>query len=324
MGKDNDQNHSFADNPFGTDGFNPFANGVFDPLGPQQTNTPSMDSYQVKGTEKLVVVIFVVDTSLTMEGERIGGVNGALRELKDELTELKNEKQLNVKIAVMSFTHNAKWVVPLTDIEELYLEDLAVRPGLTEYGVAFKELDRVLSREQFLKYNGSVAKPVIMFMTDGEPDDSYEHDLDKLLENKFFTRANRSVLLMGDAILSESAKKAVSRLVTDPEHNIVAADSRESIRSSINLETMRTLTGKNKPGKQKSDDKPVKDDPTKMIDDTFGAPDVKPSDDPFGAPDVKPSDDTFGTPSGQLSDDPFGNNDPFGAFGGDDPFSNLP
>lgn len=225
------------------DDFNNDPFGGADPFDGQETMTPRFDSFKTTGTNKLLVVLFIVDCSRTMDGDRIMAVNAALTEVKATLQDIKNDNGLDIKIAIMSFTSSAKWELQLTDIDEVSLENLRTRPGLTEYGNAFHELNKVLRKEQFMKHTGKIAPPAIMFLTDGGPTDDYESDLEDLLKNGWFANASRSAILLGDAIHDEAAKNAVRRFVEDPDNDIVDAENSTVIIQKIKTATMHTIAG---------------------------------------------------------------------------------
>lgn len=203
-----------------------------------------IDMPPVTGTRKLLVLIFVVDCSMTMKGQRIQSVNAAFGEIQSALKELAEQEQLDLKVAVMSFASNVKWDQELAGIDEVVLDNLvSVRAGLTQYGAAFHELNKVMTSEKYLAHKGKEAAPAVVFMTDGEPTDNYEYDLEQLLKNPWFAQAQRSAILMGDAIDSEKARKAVSRFVSVPEKNIVGADDSSQIMREIETATMHTVMG---------------------------------------------------------------------------------
>ncbi len=214
-----------------------------DPFGSQDTVTTQCDSLKTTGTAKLLTVIFIVDCSGTMTGERIAAVNAALQEVKFKLNEIREDNGLELKIAVMSFTSNVKWDLQLTPVEEVSLETINTRPGLTRYGAAFHELNRVLQKEKFMKHTGKIAPTAIMFLTDGVPTDDYQGDLDQLLENVWFANASRSAVLLGDAIHNDSARRAVEKFVNDPKEDIITADDSTVIIQKIELATMHTMAG---------------------------------------------------------------------------------
>ncbi|MCR5734739.1 MAG: hypothetical protein K6G22_09065 [Lachnospiraceae bacterium] len=217
---------------------------VFDDGNGSSPYTPDIGNQTVKSTLKYIPVIFIVDCSITMEEDgRIGAVNGALNELKYRLQQIQSDNGLDLKIAIMSFTSSAKWEVELTPIDEYVFKDMSTRPGLTQYGVAFHELNRVLTKDLFMKHTGKCAPPAIMFLTDGKPNDDYEYDLNVLLKNGWFAGASRSAVLMGDAINDPAAKAALSRFVKNPDEEIVSSENSTSIIQKIELLTKHTVAG---------------------------------------------------------------------------------
>ena len=321
------------------DQFDPFGfpgmNDLDDPFGNQQAITPDFDSFKTTGTNKLLVVLFVVDCSRSMDGDRIMAVNAALTEIKSTLQDIKNDNGLDLKIAIMSFTSSAKWELQLTDIDEVSLENLKTRPGLTEYGTAFHELNKVLRKEQYMKHTGKISPPAIMFLTDGGPTDDYEADLEDLLKNGWFANASRSAVLLGDAIHDANAKKAVSKFVEDPDNDIVDAENSTVIIQKIKIATMHTVAGDpiDKGIATGPDDvatNPAGSDTTsgkkggigKDFADPFGGAGGKDFSDPFGGADGKDSVDPFGGADGVNWDDPFGSDGtiPFGPTDGSNPF----
>ena len=215
-----------------------------DPFGVDQAPvTPDFGSFQTVGSGKLMVVIFIVDASRSMRGDRIAAVNAALTELMYELKQIQSDNGLDMKISIMTFTSDAKWVLQNVPVDEVLLHTIETRVGLTNYGEAFKELNLVLTKDRFMAHTGKVAPPAIMFMTDGEPCDDYQHDLEILLKNGWFANANRSAVLIGDAINHPDARAAVEQFVENANDDIVTAEDSSTIVHRLKLATLHTVAG---------------------------------------------------------------------------------
>lgn len=315
-----------------------------DPFGMQTSITPGLNTMHTTGVPKMLVVIFVIDCSRTMEGDRIGAVNAAMQEMRYKLSEFKNEYSLDLKVAVMSFASSAKWEITLTPIDEVNLQTIKTRPGLTSYGAAFHELNKVLRKEGFMKHTGKTAPPAIMFLTDGEPNDDYHDDLNDLLKNGWFANASRSAVLLGDAIDNPEARDAVSHFVNDGNNDIVSASDSTVIIDKIRIATMHTIAGD--PMQSDSSESDTNADQNNNTDDNLshtdpGSIDSTDTSGIFGDqnnsggfppfPDFAGSssdilDASFSTVAGSDSDDPIpgidgSSNDPFGSSS--DPSANL-
>ncbi|MGX8716032.1 MAG: vWA domain-containing protein, partial [Lachnospiraceae bacterium] len=215
-----------------------------DPFGVGQAPvTPDFGSFQTVGSGKLMVVIFVVDASRSMRGDRIAAVNAALTELMYELKQIQSDNGLDMKISIMTFTSDARWMLQNVPVDEVLLQRIDPRVGLTNYGGAFKELNLVLTKDRFMAHTGKVAPPAIMFMTDGEPSDDYQHDLEILLKNGWFVNANRSAVLIGDAINNPNARIAVEQFVENANEDIVTAEDSSTIVHRLKLATLHTVAG---------------------------------------------------------------------------------
>lgn len=145
-------------------------------------------------------VFYILDTSGSMEGEKISKVNHAMEETTQALTSLaKSNGDAKLKIAVMEFNSGCKWVTTngpenMEDFEWEYLE----AGGLTDIGTALTELDSKLSRHAFLNSMTGALMPVIIFMTDGYATDDYVSALGKIRENKWFKRGTKIGFAIGD------------------------------------------------------------------------------------------------------------------------------
>lgn len=150
-------------------------------------------------------IFYVLDTSGSMSGEKIGKLNSAMKETTQALSELaKKNADANLKIAVMSFDSNCHWQT--VNGPENLAGDFIYQPlktgGLTEMGKALKELNTKLNRKGWLQSMTGALMPVIIFMTDGYPTDSYMGELEKIRKNRWFHRATKIGFAIGDADLS--------------------------------------------------------------------------------------------------------------------------
>jgi len=261
--------------------------------------TPAPGQLPNVAVQKKLVVIFVIDASTSMANGRIGAVNNALNELKYKLSEFKSENSLDLQVAVMSFASSARWEIGLTPVEELNINEIKTRPGLTQYGAVFYELNKVLTKEKFMSHDAKIAPPAIMFLTDGKPDDDYSYDLDVLLKNAWFTNASRSAVLIGDAIYDDAARKAVSRIVKDVNKDIIAVEEATQIIAALEIATLHTIAGDPSNGVQSDGGNGNQNDTTGPVD--WNIPTV-PNTDPIGDPFPKNSPQDLNFPMGDIAD----------------------
>jgi uncharacterized protein YegL len=148
---------------------------------------------------KVMTLFYLVDTSGSMTGEKMGTVNAAMEEccttfLKEVATA---NDDAEIKVAILQFSSGNSWVTPISGpvaLDDLYWNDL--QPGgLTEFGPALLELDGKLSRNEYLKSQTGAYAPVILLLSDGAPtDENWESALDKIKQNNWFKHAIKIAL----------------------------------------------------------------------------------------------------------------------------------
>ncbi|MCR5734737.1 MAG: VWA domain-containing protein [Lachnospiraceae bacterium] len=213
--------------------------------------TPGMDELSTKGSNKLLNIIFIIDVSGSMilqtNGKsRIEAVNDALTQMIPALRQVQIDcmSKFELRISIMTFDYDARWIVDPTPIMEYNHEDIDCSKYQTMYGKAFDKLNEKLTRSEFMAHVGKIAAPYIMFLTDGEPTDvgDYEAAIDRLLKNGWFVKSQRFAVLMGDeAINNDLARRAVSRFVSDPVEGIIDAADAATIAAEVQAKTLHTI-----------------------------------------------------------------------------------
>lgn len=147
-------------------------------------------------------VIFMLDTSMSMEGELIGAVNSAMEELLPELITMNRENtDSEIQIAIMSFGFEVQWVTGNSGlVTPKYVWCDLEADGDTSLGKAFQELNRILSVEDGFMGNttGSVA-PVLFLFSDGKPTDDYIPALAELKKNEWYKVAAKVAIGYGES-----------------------------------------------------------------------------------------------------------------------------
>lgn len=119
-------------------------------------------------------VYLVLDCSESMAGSAIDSVNQGVSML---LAELKNNPQAleTVFLSVITFSHDARQVVPLTELLQVQVPRLSIQPG-TALGAALKLLADCLKRDvvRTTATQKGDYRPLVFLMTDGQPTDIWE------------------------------------------------------------------------------------------------------------------------------------------------------
>lgn len=144
-----------------------------------------------------IPIIFVLDSSGSMSGEKIRAVNTAMAAVKDIFESMDGTD--TVQIGVISFSTGFKWITnEMEDVSAYYHEEM-IAGGLTDLGSAIKELGKRVTPQDLLNdAEGNISKPIIIFMSDGIPTDEWERELEEAEKKPWFLKAVRLSIIVGD------------------------------------------------------------------------------------------------------------------------------
>lgn len=195
----------------------------------------------VAGHRQVLNILFVIDVSGSMRGQRIAMVNNAMENI---LKELRKRDDLNAvfKLAVMEFSEDAQWVTPLPiPVEDYVFRPIQAEPWLTNYGPAFDALNEKLSRKAFMNPDlGEYFAPLILFISDGEPCDvvDFPYALQRLHNNGWFKKSAKYAIAVGEEARTPEITRLLSLFTQVPE-NVRYADEGEALCSLIEFVAIR-------------------------------------------------------------------------------------
>ncbi len=141
---------------------------------------------------KVMTLFYLIDTSESMSGSRIGTLNASMEESIPLLKEIETANDdAEIKVAILQFSSGSTWITPASgpvSLDDLTWDDLTAG-GITDLGAAFYELDSKLSRNAFLQSQTGAYAPVIILISDGGPTDNWEKALNNLKQNNWFKHA---------------------------------------------------------------------------------------------------------------------------------------
>ena len=163
-------------------------------------------------SRKSLVIFFLIDTSGSMKGTKMGELNTAMEDLMPEIRSI-GEADTDIKIAVLTFSTGCAWMYPEPiSVEEFEWARLEAK-GITDLGMTFEELNRKLSRTEFLNSPSLSFAPVIFLMTDGYPTDDYKAGLRKLQVNSWYRYGLKVALGIG----KEANDDMLAEFTTSPD-----------------------------------------------------------------------------------------------------------
>lgn len=179
---------------------------------------------------KTMVLFFLVDTSGSMSGDKIGAVNEAIREVIPEIKDISDENaDAQIKIAVLEFSSGANWLYEKPIESDQFVWNNLEAGGLTDMGVAFKMLNEKFSVSKgFMSEAVGSFAPAIFMMSDGAPTDDYKKELEVLRKNKWFKVAIKVAVAIGS-----DANVEILKEFTGNDECVLTVRSPEALRKMI-------------------------------------------------------------------------------------------
>jgi uncharacterized protein YegL len=155
---------------------------------------------KVEIPRRTMTLFFLIDSSGSMDGQKIGTVNAAIEEVIPTLRELSEENaDALIKIAALQFADGAKWLTPSGPIEpEHFRWQTIYASGLTDLGAACAELNAKLSTKAFMAEASGSFAPAIFLLSDGAPTDDWERGLNALKQNNWFKAGIKAAVAIGE------------------------------------------------------------------------------------------------------------------------------
>lgn len=187
---------------------------------------------------KVMTLFYLVDTSGSMSGAKIGSVNSAMEEaIIDDLPNISSANDdAEIKVAIMQFSNGCSWITPPSGplgIGDMIWSDLQA-DGMTSLGAAFTELDAKLSRNAFLQSQTGAYAPVIILISDGGPTDEWKEALDRLCKNNWFRHAIKIAIAIG-----EDADKNVLACFTRNPEAVIEVNDKHTLKMLIRKVSVR-------------------------------------------------------------------------------------
>lgn len=179
--------------------------------------------------KKSLVIFFLIDTSGSMKGTKMGELNTVMEELIPDLRRL-GGADTDVKVAVLTFANTAMWMYPEPVSINNFSWSRLRADGATAMGEAFVELSAKMSRKGFLSSPSLSFAPVIFLITDGYPSDDYKGGLEVIRNNVWFQYGLKTALGIG----SEANDEMLAEF-TGSEDTVVHAYSGSELARMIKI-----------------------------------------------------------------------------------------
>lgn len=181
-------------------------------------------------------LLFVIDNSGSMQGEKLGAVNNAIRDVMSIMPEIQEDtSDAIIKISALKFSDDAKWVYSEPKTASDFKWNDISSDGGTNLSKAYDELAKWLCKKEKggqMPDMGGIA-PIIILMTDGLPTSyDWEQHLESLKKKGWFRVALKYALAIG--IDTDEAMDVLKKFTGNPE-TVLKVYTAEALRKVIKV-----------------------------------------------------------------------------------------
>ncbi len=148
---------------------------------------------------RTMTLFFLIDTSGSMAGNKIGAVNDAVVNVLPMLEDISaSNPDAEIKVAALEFSNGTSWLYDEPKLASDFVWQDVKASGLTSLGAACQELNSKLSRSGFMQSASGSFAPAIILLSDGAPTDDFQSGLSKLKGNNWFKAAIKIAIAIGE------------------------------------------------------------------------------------------------------------------------------
>lgn len=179
-----------------------------------------------------MTLFFVIDTSGSMAGSKIGSVNDAIENVLPMIGEISDENpDAEINVAALEFSTGTHWLYDDPKEAKDFIWQKVEADGLTSLGEACEELNKKLSRNGgFMSSPSGCFAPAIILLSDGGPTDNFESGMRTLQGNNWFKNAIKVAIAIGD-----DADKDVLKQFTGSAEAVITVHNIDALKRMIRI-----------------------------------------------------------------------------------------
>lgn len=179
-----------------------------------------------------MTLFFVIDTSGSMVGSKIGSVNDAIENVLPMIGEISDENpDAEINVAALEFSTGTRWLYDEPKDAKEFIWQKVEADGLTSLGEACEELNKKLSRNGgFMSSPSGCFAPAIILLSDGGPTDNFEGGLRVLQGNSWYKSAIKIAIAIGD-----DADKDVLKQFTCSSEAVITVHNIDALKKMIRI-----------------------------------------------------------------------------------------
>lgn len=181
-----------------------------------------------------MILFFLIDTSGSMCGAKIGSVNDAIENVLPMIGEISDENpDAEINVAALEFSTETRWLYDEPKEAKDFIWQKVEADGLTSLGEACEELNKKLSRTGGFMPTSTGSgyfAPAIILLSDGGPTDNFDAGLKALQGNQWFRNAIKIAIAIGD-----DADKGVLKQFTGSSEAVITVHNIDALKKMIRI-----------------------------------------------------------------------------------------
>jgi uncharacterized protein YegL len=201
-------------------------------------------------SEQVLPFYLVCDESASMTGAPIDAINQSLPELHEEISTNPVVAD-KTRFSLIGFSDTAEVILELADLSDVESMPGVAAKATTSYGAAFRLLRQQIEKDvAMLKSDGHrVFRPVVFFLSDGQPTDTDWRDaFAELTEESFSMRPNIVAFGLGD-VHEDTVRSVATFRAFVADGSLTPAMALREFASSLTKSIVRSGTSDNREGK---------------------------------------------------------------------------
>lgn len=188
----------------------------------------------ITNTGRPLPVFLLLDVSGSMSGTKIDTLNQCVKEM---IKDFQNERMSEValKLCVITFGGaGAKLHTELAPLKDVVFEDLQAS-GMTPMGAALTMASNIINDREKVTSKGY--RPVVVLVSDGYPNDSWEQPLEEFVNGKRTSKCEKWALGIGDGYDANM----LQRFLGDSDKKVFDASVAKEITKFFKFVTLSTI-----------------------------------------------------------------------------------
>jgi uncharacterized protein YegL len=183
---------------------------------------------------KPLPVVLLLDVSGSMGGQKIQNMNAAVRDMLADFSDTETS-EIDIHVAIITFGDQVLLHQALTSASAIQWQDLSAS-GMTPMGTALQMAKAMIEDKDTVP--SRAYRPVVVLVSDGGPNDSWETPLHAFIGEGRSAKCDRMAMAIG----ADADEGVLRKFLGDSPHPLLYAENAKQLRQAFRYITMSVTT----------------------------------------------------------------------------------